>query len=160
MVLDQECHLYRGDKLLNDVCLKGEEYLLRSYGFNGAAYNARLYSLKNSTEFQIVLDQGYKIFGKYFILICAKNLDYFHYKYCSDFVCLGTKISKKFSKSAVIRNKLKRRIKFLFRSVLIGNTFDLRGMCFIVIPKICIKNVDYSRIRDSFEKVFYVLANN
>jgi len=55
-------------------------------------------------------------------------------------------VSKKISKKAVVRNKIKRRLKHLCRE-------NLKSGSFVIVVKKDISNEDFKKIEDEFKKV-------
>lgn len=66
---------------------------------------------------------------------------------------LGLKISKKFSKKAVVRNKARRRIKHIVRILEQDQLIDIQRKGAIVIPKIGLENANFLNIKDDFISV-------
>jgi ribonuclease P protein component len=108
-------------------------------------------SLKNQKEFDFVNKHGLKKHGNSFIVIISSNLS--SLPHLSDNITfLGLKVSRKFSKKAVIRNKAKRRIKHLVHSLSQDPSIDINKKALIVIPKIGLDNIDFSSLKKDFYK--------
>lgn len=110
----------------------------------------KTYSLKNQKEFAIVNRCGRKIFTPYGIIILASNVHL--QNNTDDLFAFGMKVSKKISKKAVIRNKIKRRIRHLIRLIANAQDVNLRSKAVIIIPKKNFDNVDFAELQKTFEK--------
>jgi len=55
-------------------------------------------------------------------------------------------VSKKISKKAVVRNKIKRRIRHLFRQ-------NIKSGKYIVIVKNDISEIDFEKVKNDFKKI-------
>jgi len=55
-------------------------------------------------------------------------------------------VSKKISKKAVVRNKIKRRIRHLFRQ-------NIKSGKYIVIVKNDISEIDFEKLKNDFKKI-------
>jgi len=98
-------------------------------------------------DFKEVLEKGKTIKTNYLIFKYLKqNLPYFR---------LGILISKKVSKKATERNKIKRRIREIVRLNL-PETSDKLDMVFIVLPQI--KN-EFSFLKEEILKIFEKIKN-
>ena len=64
-------------------------------------------SLKNSKEFDLVNKHGIKRHGAYLMVVVATNFTHISSE-SENTTFLGMKVSKKLSKKAVVRNKIKR----------------------------------------------------
>ena len=67
--------------------------------------------IKKSKDFKNTMNNGYKVVGKFFIIFVLKDNSY------TDSVYYGITVSKKVGK-AVIRNRIKRRLRVLGEEVL------------------------------------------
>ena len=99
--------------------------------------------LSKTSEFKKVFSEGRRIEGKNLIIFILKN-DY-------DFNRLGIIVKKETGK-AVIRNKIKRRLKEANRLL---NKKLLPGYDIIVLAKNNIKESDYFEICHDLEILFY-----
>ncbi len=118
-----------------------------------------VFSLKNQKEFDFVNKHGSKKHGSCFIIILSSNI--------SSLCCpsdnatfLGLKVSRKFSKKAVIRNKAKRRIKHLLNILIQDPLVDINKKALIVIPKIGLDKVDFLKLKKDFKKVVLQITQN
>lgn len=113
--------------------------------------------LRNQREFSLVNEHGVKFYGSYLILVLMK-----HFSHVSESknkegvtdIFFGMKVSRKFSKKAVIRNKAKRRIRHLVRNVVDGQNIDTRDTALIVIPKKGLERVNFKALSYDFNKSF------
>ncbi|MBA7497451.1 Ribonuclease P protein component [subsurface metagenome] len=99
--------------------------------------------LSKTSEFKKVFSEGRRIEGKNLIIFILKN-DY-------DFNRLGIIVKKETGK-AVVRNKIKRRLKEANRLL---NKKLLPGYDIIVLAKNNIKESDYFEICHDLESLFY-----
>ena len=102
----------------------------------------RQYRLTKNKDFARVAKQGKIIFGYVLGLKYIKNnLDYSRF---------GIVVSLKVSKKAVIRNRIKRRI----RAILKENLFNIvQGYDFMILTKSGIEVLDYSQIKNKLLKL-------
>ena len=115
-------------------------------------------SLKSQSEFDLVNKHGLKNYGSYLILVLVKNFSYlskYEQNQCQLFV--GMKVSRKFSKKAVIRNKAKRRIRHLTRNIANDQSINTADTAFIVIPKKGLEQVSFEKLSYDFHKNFIKL---
>ena len=63
---------------------------------------------------------------------------------------LGMKVSRKFSKKAVVRNKAKRRIRHLTQLLVKNSDINTDNKSIIVIPKRGFENYDFSKLTADF----------
>ena len=101
----------------------------------------REYSLRRNKEFRYVYRRGKSVSDKYFVLIYVKTK--------TPHLKVGFSVSKKLG-NAVLRNKLKRRMKEAFFSML--NKVSKKSLI-VFIPKKTAKDLDYSSIQNSFGKL-------
>ncbi|MCI5839296.1 MAG: ribonuclease P protein component [Peptoniphilaceae bacterium] len=109
--------------------------------------------LRDNRDFKSVYKKPFAFYNKDFTILIKKNN-----KYSPRF---GFSISKKVGK-AVIRNKLKRRLKEIVRI----NYSNINNVDVVIIPKNHTKDFDFSKLKRSFDdcfgkafkkkKVFYV----
>lgn len=110
-----------------------------------------VFSLKNQKEFDFVNKHGSKKHGSCFIIVFSKNIASLPIQ-SENATFLGLKISRKFSKKAVVRNKARRRIKHLINLLIQERVLDLSQKALIVIPKIGLEKVKFSILKKDFEK--------
>ena len=95
------------------------------------------YRLRKNMEFKTVYSVGKKFWNRNFILYIRKNN--------KDETRAGFTITKKHG-NAVVRNKIRRRMKEVYRL----NFNNLKvGYDLVFIPKINIKNISYSELENS-----------
>lgn len=110
-----------------------------------------VFSLKNQKEFDFVNKHGSKKHGSCFIVILSSNISLLNCPF-KNITFLGLKVSKKFSKKAVVRNKAKRRIKHLVNILIRDPSVDLNRKALIVIPKIGIEKNKFSILKNDLKK--------
>lgn len=110
-----------------------------------------VFSLKNQKEFDFVNKHGAKKHGPCFIIILSKNISSLD-SLSENVTFLGLKISRKFSKKAVIRNKAKRRIKHLVNILIQDSSVDINKKALIVIPKAGLEKAKFSILKNDFKK--------
>ena len=110
-----------------------------------------VFSLKNQKEFDFINKHGSKKHGPCFIIILSQNISLLECP-AENITFLGLKISRKFSKKAVVRNKAKRRIKHLVNILVQDPSVDINKKALIVIPKIGLEKVKFSILQDDFKK--------
>ncbi len=92
-------------------------------------------------EFEAVFKKGKTKAGKLvFLKILKNNLDNNRF---------GIIVSKKISKKAVIRNKIKRRLREIIKQAHIKSGFDI-----VIITKPEIIDKNYQEIKNDFENLF------
>lgn len=69
-------------------------------------------------------------------------------------IILGMKVSRKFSKKAVIRNKAKRRIRHLVQLLVKTYGSNTNNTSIIIIPKKGFENTDFAELLKDFFKAF------
>lgn len=108
-----------------------------------------LISLRNQAEFDLVNKLGVKAYDSDFIMILARcNLKSF-FESSGQYFALGMKVSRKLSKKAVIRNKVKRRIRHIVRTAV--KACDVNGNHgLIVIPKRSFENANFALLYKNF----------
>jgi len=106
-------------------------------------------SLKNQKEFDLVNKQGSKQHGSSLILVLSKT---FHNTkpVDEDTTYFGIKISRKYSKKAVIRNKAKRRVKHLMRMMIANPDLDTQNKAMIIVPKKNLHKENFARLTADF----------
>ena len=65
---------------------------------------------------------------------------------------MGIAVSKKVSKLAVERNRIKRQIRESFRNYLVSETVETHGMDFVLVAKASAKGVENHEIRLDLDK--------
>ena len=104
----------------------------------------KINSLKKQNDFNQVFNKG-EIFGnKTFVMYYLKN--------GTNTNRLGIIVSKKVSNCAVIRNKIKRRIKEAYS---LNEDSFLKGFDLIIIAKGSSKDEKYSQLEKSLKHLFY-----
>jgi ribonuclease P protein component len=93
-------------------------------------------SLKNQAAFDKINQKGQRLHSPYCTIVILENVSASLPKY-TDHISLGMKVSKKLG-NAVIRNKIKRRIRHLIRIIPCYNSLNI-NLALIFIPK---KNFD------------------
>ncbi|MDR0296899.1 MAG: ribonuclease P protein component [Rickettsia sp.] len=113
-------------------------------------------SLKNQKEFDLVNKLGRKFHSSYFITIIAKDFTKLHQtQLCkksreildnsSNIVLFGIKAGRKLG-NAVVRNKIKRRIRHLVRLVSKESQFKSNSWAIIVIPKKGFERIEFATL--------------
>jgi len=105
---------------------------------------AKINSLKKQNDFNRVFKTG-EVFGN-------KTFVMYYLKTVMETNRLGIVVSKKVSKKAVVRNKIKRRIKEAFR---LNEDSFLSGYDLIIIAKESIEKEKYSQLEKSLKHLFY-----
>jgi len=111
-------------------------------------------SLKNQKEFDSVNKYGSKIHRPCFVLVVSTNTLQKDLVAASNPTILGMKVSRKFSKKAVVRNKAKRRIRHLTQLLIKTPNLNTNNKAIIVIPKRGFENYDFSKLFNDFSKAF------
>ncbi len=101
----------------------------------------REYSLRRNKEFRYVYRRGKSVSDKYFVLIYVKTK--------TPHLKVGFSVSKKLG-NAVNRNKIKRRMKEAFFSML--NDVSKKSLI-VFVPRECAKDLNYSSILTSLGKL-------
>jgi len=108
-----------------------------------------LFYLKNQKEFDLANKLGIKKHSYGLILIIASNFSHIVTRSLNP-TFLGMKVSRKFSKKAVIRNKAKRRIRHLVKNILLDDPINISNMAFIIIPKKNFDQLSFNKIKQDF----------
>jgi ribonuclease P protein component len=101
----------------------------------------REYSLRRNKEFRYVYRRGKSVSDRYFVLIYIKTK--------TPHLKVGFSVSKKLG-NAVHRNKLKRRMKEAFFSMLSQVS---KKSLIVFVPRECAKDIDYITIQESLGKL-------
>ncbi|MFK7968366.1 MAG: ribonuclease P protein component [Rickettsiaceae bacterium] len=109
-----------------------------------------LHSLKNQKQFNLVNLHGTKKSSTHFMLIIAKKFDFIATG-IKDPTFLGIKVSKKLSKKACVRNKIKRRIRHLARIMLNDSDLNLSKMAIIFIPYKGFEMIEFIKLSSEFK---------
>lgn len=112
-----------------------------------------LFSLRNQKEFNLVNKLGVKKHSCGLILVLAPNFSRI-VTHSPNPTFLGMKVSRKFSKKAVIRNKVKRRIRHLVRNILRDESVKTCNTAFIIIPKKGFDQLSFKKINKDFRNTF------
>ncbi len=110
-------------------------------------------SLKNQKEFDSVNKHGSKTHGSYFILVVSTKILHDQLT-ASNPTILGMKVSQKFSKKAVIRNKAKRRIRHLVQLLIKNPDINTDNKTMIIIPKRGFESCNFSKLSNDFFRAF------
>jgi ribonuclease P protein component len=111
-----------------------------------------LYSLRNQQKFDLVSLHGKKIASPYFITVIAKNFNLIETD-SEDPTFLGMKVSRKISKKACVRNKIKRRIRHLMRIMLNDSELNLSNAAIIFIPYKNFDLVEFAKLSSEFKLI-------
>ena len=111
-----------------------------------------LYSLRNQKKFDLVNLHGKKVSSPYFMVVIAQNFSLIQTD-SQNPTFLGMKVSKKISKKAYIRNKIKRRIRHLTRLMLKEGDLNLSKVAIIFIPYKNFDLVEFAKLSLEFKSV-------
>lgn len=111
-----------------------------------------LYSLRNQKKFDLVNLHGKKVSSPYFMVVIAQNFSLIQTD-SQNPTFLGMKVSKKISKKAYIRNKIKRRIRHLTRLMLKECDLNLSKVAIIFIPYKNFDLVEFAKLSLEFKSV-------
>lgn len=111
-----------------------------------------LYSLRNQKKFDLVNLHGKKVSSPYFMVVIAQNFSLIQTD-SQNPTFLGMKVSKKISKKAYIRNKIKRRIRHLTRLMLKECDLNLSKVAIIFIPYKNFDLVEFAKLSLEFNSV-------
>jgi len=111
-----------------------------------------LYSLRNQKKFDLVNLHGKKVSSPYFMVVIAQNFSLIQAD-SQNPTFLGMKVSKKISKKAYIRNKIKRRIRHLMRLMLKECDLNLSKVAIIFIPYKNFDLVEFAKLSLEFKSV-------
>ncbi len=114
---------------------------------------AIIYSLKNQKQFDQVSKHSTKLYGSCFTVYVSKNCTFLD-NYNPKATFFGMKVSKKLSKKAVIRNKVKRRIRHIIRLVAKNPKTNITNHAFIIIPRQSFLTMNFARIHSDFHKIY------
>ena len=119
-------------------------------------------SLKNQKEFDRVNRHGIKAHGGFFILIISSHIhetQTLSKNNATSSFLFGMKVSRRFSKKAVVRNKVKRRIRHLVRMIANDLKPIAENKALIIIPKIGFDKTNFAELHNDFNNVFIKTAN-
>lgn len=105
---------------------------------------AKVETIKKNNDFQAVFSSGQVFGNKHFVLHYVRN----HKKMNR----IGVIVSKKVSKKAVDRNRIRRQVKEIFRK---NNGKLKQGYDLIVIAKTSCIDTDFNIMESSFMHLFY-----
>jgi ribonuclease P protein component len=117
-----------------------------------------VHSLKNQKEFDLVNKHGIKLHSPYFIIIYAKDFLSIQTTDTNP-TFLGLKVGRKFSKKAVIRNKVKRITRHLIRNLVNNQKSDTNNTAFIIIPKQLFLSTNFSKLTDNLQQTIFHQTN-
>jgi len=104
--------------------------------------------LLNSADFGHVFTCGSRKHGKYFLVVCCVNT--------LGYARLGIAVSRKVSKKAVVRNRIKRQIRESFRL----NKELLSGMDCVVVAKFSAATISQPILRSSIDTHWRKISEN
>lgn len=105
----------------------------------------KLNIIKKNDEFNYIINNGKKYYSELFYLYMLKNnLDYNRY---------GISVSKKIG-NAVVRNKYKRRIKFIIDNLKI----NFKGYNIVIISRPRLKFSDYNSLKSNIVNLFNMIG--
>ena len=104
--------------------------------------------LLNSADFGHVFSNGPRNHGRYFLVVCCVNK--------LGFARLGIAVSRKVSKKAVVRNRIKRQIRESFRL----NKELLSGMDCVVVAKFSAAIITQPALRSSIDAHWQKISEN
>ncbi len=109
-------------------------------------------SLKNQKEFDLVSKAGKNLYSRNFIAVIAKNwTSILHDK--PNILYFGMKVGKKLG-NAVVRNKIKRRIRHLAMLLSKKRTSQSSSGGMIIIPRKGFEKVQFSTLLKDIENIF------
>ena len=111
-----------------------------------------LYSLRNQKKFDLVNLHGKKVSSPHFMVVIAQNFSLIQTD-SQNPTFLGMKVSKKISKKAYIRNKIKRRIRHLTRLMLKECDLNLSKVAIIFIPYKNFDLVEFAKLSFEFKSI-------
>lgn len=111
-----------------------------------------LYSLKNQKQFDLVNSRGKKITTPYFMVVLARNFTSIE-SISDNPTFFGMKVSRKISKKACIRNKIKRRVRHLMRIMLADSELNLSQTALVVIPYKKFELFEFAKISSELKRV-------
>lgn len=101
--------------------------------------------IKKNDEFNYIINNGKKYYSELFYLYILKNnFDYNRY---------GISVSKKIG-NAVVRNKQKRRIKFVIDNLML----NLNGYDIVIISRPRLKFSDYNYLKSNIVNLFNMIG--
>lgn len=115
--------------------------------------NVDIISLKNQKQFDFVNKYGKKNHSTNFIVISTNSVPEFLAEDLP-YLSFGMKVSRRFSKKAVIRNKVKRRIRHLIRLLAHDETLNILNKSLIIIPKNGFHIAEFAQLYNEFKKFF------
>ncbi len=104
----------------------------------------KINSLKKENDFKNVFNHGDVFGNRTFVMYFLKNK--------LEVNRIGIIVSKKISKKAVVRNKIRRQIKEAYR---LNEEKITSGYDIILIAREAIKTIDYQKIEKSLMHLFY-----
>ncbi len=109
-------------------------------------------SLKNQKEFELVNNRGVKLTSQFFLLIICKKSITFEPDF-KKVVRIGIKVSKKFAKRAVHRNKAKRRIRHLIKKLITSIDTLPDNLSIVFIPRSRFLSAKFDDIFTSMQNI-------
>lgn len=109
--------------------------------------------LRQQSDFNLVNKLGRKYKSSHFICVTHKPqiVDVVDLKFNEVF--LGLKVSKKIG-NAVVRNKVRRRLKHIIRHSVLNSQSDHRNRRFVIVPHSNIVDSSYESIIDEMAQIF------
>ncbi len=121
-----------------------------------------IYSLKNHNEFDLVSKSSIRLNSVFFTILYSSNfLSIRASRGSRDYPFVGIKVSRYFSKKAVIRNKVKRQIRHIMRNLVNKQVIYTKNTAFIIIPKQQCISAKFLQMEDDLNNILlsYKLSN-
>ncbi|MFK7973565.1 MAG: ribonuclease P protein component [Rickettsiaceae bacterium] len=122
----------------------------------------RIVSLQNQKQFDYINKSGIKLHSPDFIFVSASILPP-QIIAPKDLIitAFGMKVSRKFSKKSVLRNKAKRRIRHLVAMLVKDSDINTGNKSLIIIPKTQFNKIKFAKLYADLKRLFVsVLAKN
>ncbi len=106
----------------------------------------KIYSLKKSRDFDLIISKGKKVFSKYLLVFYIESTE----------TKIGISIPKKIAKKAVDRNKNKRIVK----SIISNNIELLNNKKIVIISRKEFLNLNFEDKKREIENIFNKVKKN
>lgn len=112
-------------------------------------------TLKNQKEFDLVNRFGKKFYTPDCIAIIAHSIPANHFAHDRiNGLLYGMKVSKRYSKKAVIRNKVKRRIRHILHNL--SKEHNVAHSAIVVIPKSNFHKKDFAMVQNNLFRIYNI----